>query len=216
MTPENPGGDDREDQPLSLFIRWVRSGLEVYGEWARNDHSWNFRDFFIQPEHSHGYVLGLRKATLLNERRLLALGAELINLQRGRTADLRATPPFYSHHIVRQGYTNQGQIIGSNVGPGGNAQVITTELYDSWGRARLLLERRIHDNDAYFEFAATHDLDSCCHHVGLTAGFDALVFTGPFDVGGGATLTRELNRYFVRGNDVWNLNLRLSARWRPR
>ncbi|MDZ7780371.1 MAG: capsule assembly Wzi family protein [Gemmatimonadota bacterium] len=217
-TPDNPQGNDREDQMLSLFMRWVfpESGLELYGEWARNDHSWNFRDYFMEPEHSQGYVLGLRKATSLEDGRRLAVGAEMINLQRGRTTEVRPTPVFYAHHIVRQGYTNEGQAIGSNVGPGGNAQVITTELYEDWGRARLLLERRIHDNDAYYAFAEANDLDFCCHHVGLSAGLEALVFAGPFDLGGGLTLTRELNRYFDRGNDVWNVNLSLSARWRPR
>jgi hypothetical protein len=217
-TPENPQGNDREDQMLSLFMRWVlpASGLELYAEWARNDHSWDFQDFFMEPEHSQGYILGLRKAKRLDEGRRLAVGAEMINLQRGRTSEVRATPHFYAHHIVQQGYTNEGQVIGSSVGPGGNAQVLTTELYDDWGRARLLLERRIHDNDAYYAYAAANDLDSCCHHLGLSAGIDALVFTGPFDLGGGVTLARELNRYFDRGNDVWNLNLSISARWRPR
>lgn len=217
-TPDNPTGEDREDQMLSLFMRWVfpESGFELYGEWARNDHSWNFRDFFMQPEHSQGYLLGLRKATRLDGERRLAVGAEMINLQRGRTVEVRPTPIFYRHHIVRQGYTNEGQVIGSNVGPSGNAQVITTELWDDWGRTRLLLERRTHDNDAYYLFADANDLDSCCHHVGLSAGLDALWFAGPFDLGGGMTLTREFNRYFDRGNDVWNVNLSLSARWRPR
>lgn len=217
-TPDNPQGDDREDQILSLFMRWVfpESGLEVYGEWARNDHSWNFRDFFLEPEHSQGYVMGLRKATRLQGERRLAVGAEMINLQRGRTTEVRATPIFYSHYIVRQGYTNNGQIIGSSVGPGGNAQIITSELWDDWGRARLTLQRKAHDNDAYYAYAEANNLDSCCHHIGLSAGVDALWFLGPMDLGGGLTLVREFNRYFQAGYDVWNLNLSLSARWRPR
>jgi hypothetical protein len=36
-----------------------------------------------------------------------------------------------------------------------------------------------------------------------------------FDLGAGMIMTREYNRYFF-GLDLWNLNLSLSARWRPR
>jgi len=56
ITPENPTGDDEHDQMISLFGRWVlaASGFEVYGERARNDHSFELRDFLLEPEHSQG------------------------------------------------------------------------------------------------------------------------------------------------------------------
>ena len=53
------------------------------------------------------------------------------------------------------------------------------------------------------------------YDVVLTAGAQGLVFTGAFELGGGLALVREWNRFFD-GRDLWNLNLELSARWRPR
>jgi len=44
-TDENLSGDDDFSQMLSLYGRWVfpDSGFELYGEWSRNDHSWDLR-----------------------------------------------------------------------------------------------------------------------------------------------------------------------------
>jgi hypothetical protein len=218
-TPENPQADDELDQLLSIFMRWAlpESGFEVYTEWARTDHAWNFRDFVLEPEHSQGRTLGLRHSTHLAEGRLLVLGLEVTDLAKTTTSQVRDNPTYYEHWVVRPGYTHRGQLMGANVGPGGSAQAITTDLYAPWGRAGLVLDRRVHDNDAfYFHAASREDVDSCCHHASFSIGPRMLLFRGDFEMEAQSTLTRELNRYFVRGNDVWNLNLGVSLRWRPR
>lgn len=222
VSPQNPTGDDEHDQLLSLFARWAlpESGFEVYGEWARNDHSWELRDFLLEPEHSQAYMLGLRKASDLSGDRIFALTAEVTHLERERTYLLRgANPTYYAHHIVTQGYTQKGQIIGAGIGPGGNAQSIAADLYTSWGRVGTWLERQVHDNDAYYEIAtdpsSTFSTPYCCHDVSFHWGTHALWFKGQFDLGAGMIITREFNRYFY-GLDLWNLNLSLSAKWHPR
>jgi hypothetical protein len=215
VTPQNPTGDDEHDQLLSLFGRWVLSegGFEVYWEWARNDHSWSLRDFVLEPEHSQAYTLGLRKAYPLTGDRLLALTAELTHLERSTTYEIRANPTYYAHHVVTQGYTQEGQIVGSGIGPGGGAQSIAADLYARWGRAGVYLERRMRDNDAYYAWAVATNRAFCCHDVSLNLGAHAFLFVGDFDLGPGFMLTHEYNRYFY-GLNLWNLNLSLSARWR--
>jgi hypothetical protein len=218
-TPDNLLGDDEEDQLLSLFMRWVHpeSGFEVYTEWSRTDHAWDFRDFILEPEHSQGRTLGLRHSTSLAGARLLVLGVEVTDLAKTTTSQVRDNPTYYEHRVVTQGYTHRGQLLGASVGPGGSAQSIVADLYAPWGRAGLVLERRVHDNDAfYFHAASREDVDSCCHHASFSIGPRMMLFRGGFEAEAQSTLTRELNRYFIRGNDVWNLNLGLSARWRPR
>jgi len=211
-------GDDEEDQLLSLFARWVlpESGFEAYLEWARTDHPWDFRDFALEPEHSQGRTLGLRHSTPLADGRLIVLGVEVTDLARTTTSRVRDNPTFYEHWIVRPGYTHRGQLVGASVGPGGSAQTLTTDLYADWGRAGLVLERRVHDNDAYYFQASQGAVDWCCHDVSFSVGPRLLLFRGDFELDAQTTFTRELNRYFQRGNDVSNVNLSLSARWRPR
>lgn len=216
-TPENPTGEDEHDQMLSLFGRWVlpESGFEVFWEWARNDHSWELRDFLLEPEHSQAYALGLQKAIHLTGNRMVTVRAELTHLEREPTYVIRGgSPTYYAHHIVTQGYTQRGQIIGAGIGPGGNAQGIAADLYAPWGRAQLSLQRDVRDQDAYFTWALANDRGSCCHNVLYSLGTNGLIFFGDFDLGAGMIVTREMNRYFY-GLDYWNLNLSLSARWRP-
>ena len=54
----------RENQLASLFARWVLpgAGFEIYGEFGREDHSANLRDFLSEPDHGgSSRMLGLRK-----------------------------------------------------------------------------------------------------------------------------------------------------------
>jgi hypothetical protein len=214
-TPQNPSGDDEHDQIVSLFGRWVleESGLEVYWEWARNDHSWSLRDFLMEPEHSQAYTLGLRKALDMSGNRIAIMTAELTHLEADPTFQVRSKGTYYTHHLVTQGYTHRGQVIGAAVGPAGNAQHVGVDLYAPWGRAGAYLERQVHDNDAYYAWAAANDASFCCHDVSVHLGMNALLFVDAFDLGAGLIATREYNRYFF-GLDLWNLNLSLSARWR--
>ncbi len=217
-TPQNPTGDDEFDQLASVFWRWVlpESGFEVYGEWARNDHSWELRDFLLEPEHSQGYTLGLQKALELQADRVLALNVEFTHLEKSTTDQVRAVPTYYAHDIVKQGYTQKGQVIGAGIGPGGDSQFLGADLYARWGKAGLFVERIVHDNDAYYHWARPNNGQTyCCHDVSFDIGMRGLLFVNDFDLGAGMILTREYNRYFY-GLDLWNLNLSLSARWRPR
>ena len=217
VTPDNPTGDDETDQLASLFGRWVlaESGFEVYGEWSRNDHSGSFEDFLLEPEHSQGYTLGLQKAVELSNGNRVALRGELTHLEREATFRLRPNPVYYSHHIVTQGYTHRGEVLGAGIGPGGIQQHVGMDLYAGWGRAGAFLQRRVHDNDAFYAWAAENGASFDRHDVSFDVGAHALAFLGDFDLGASLTFTRELNRYFF-GPDVTNLNLGLTARWRQR
>ena len=119
------------------------------------------------------------------------------------------------HHRVAQGYTQRGQIIGAGIGPGGSVQFIGGDLYTSWGLVGTYFERQVHDNDAYYQWARANDAGFWRHDVSFRRGAHGLLFVGDFDVSSGLVVTREFNRYFS-GPDLWNLNLRFSARWRPR
>ena len=217
VTPERPQGTDETNQLLSLFGRWFlpESGFEVYAEWARNDHAWDVTDLVLEPAHSQGYTLGLQNVEELSNGRLLALRMELTHLDAGPPSEVRTRGTYYEHSVVTQGYTHEGQIIGAAVGPGGNAQYLGADLYAPWGRAGVFVERRVHDNDAYFEWAIDTGREFCCHHVSLSTGVSGLVFVDDFDLGAGFAFNRDLNRYFD-GPNASNMTISLSAAWRRR
>lgn len=216
ISEEQPEGNDEADQMLSLFTRWVfpESGAEVYAEWARTDHALDFEDFFQEPEHSQGYTLGLRKVTSRSDDRIFVLSTELTHLEASATFQLRPRPTYYEHSVVTQGHTHKGQILGAWIGPGGNSQFLGFEMFERWGSAEIFIQRQVHDNDAFWVWAEANDQTFDAHHVSFDVGANALLFKGDFELGGGAVLTRQINRWFF-GPHLWNVNLSLSARWRP-
>lgn len=217
VSEEAPDGTDIRDQLLSLFARWSfpESGFEAYFEWARNDHAWDLQDLLLEPEHSQAYTVGFQKVMTLSSERMFAFGAELTHLEAPPTFQLRPRGVYYLHTVVTQGYTHEGQILGAGVGPGGNAQSVSADLFEPWGRAGLFLQRQVHDNDAFWVWADENDASFDRHNVSIDVGAHATVFVREFEFGGGLTYTRELNRYFF-GPKVNNFNVALSARWRPR
>ena len=217
-TPGNPTGNDSTDQMISLFGRWAppRSGFEVYAEWARNDHSWIIRDFLLEPEHSQAYTLGFQHARLLSNGRIFRLQGELTHLENSKTVALRATPPYYQHHVVRQGFTQRGQVVGAGIGPGGDAQYLGGDLFARWGRVGAWLGRQVHDNDAYYAIAEDSGFSYHRHSIELQLGLRALVRRGDFELTGDLALSSHYNRYYILENDHTNVNLSLAAWWRPR
>src|SRR5437868_8635252 len=155
-TDSNPTGDDKRDQFLTLFARYAPpgSGFEAYIEWGRNDHSWDLRDLLLEPEHSSASTIGFQKALRLRNTRILRFAGEWTNLQRSITQLVRATPYWYSHHIIRDGWTQRGQALGAPIGPGSNGQAFWTDLFTRWGKAGFLVQRVARDNDALYSIQA--------------------------------------------------------------
>jgi len=216
---ENPLGDDERSQMASLFARWVlpASNTEIWGEWARNDHGWDLRDYVLQPEHASALTLGLRHVVELSGDRLLALESEVTRLEQTRTQILRDSPTWYAHSLVLPGYTHRGKVLGAALGPGGSAQHLAADLYAHWGRAGAFVRRRVRDNDAYyFGQIQSGEGNFSAHNVLVDFGGRGLTRVSEWELEGTTTFTWELNPQFRTAKYDWLLNLAFSARWRPR
>ncbi|MCH7475639.1 MAG: hypothetical protein IIA27_13335, partial [Gemmatimonadetes bacterium] len=213
-TADNPLGDDERDQLISLFVRWLlpESGFEVYVEWARNDHNADVRDVLLEPGHSEAYTVGFQKVVVLADGRYARLRGELTHLERAKTTILRATPTYYVHDIVRQGYTQRGQVLGAGIGPGSNSQFLGGDVFTGRGRVGGFFRRHVIDNDALFAIVGPTQNFSI-HDVAFTFGASAEVFAGEFAISASLEYTRELNRYYDSGNDVTNIGSRFAIRW---
>lgn len=217
VSGSSPQGNDDRDQLLSLFARWAfpSAGFEAYVEWARNDHSGDLQDLLLEPEHSQAYTLGFQHVTSFSPDRAWVVRGELTHLEAPPTFQLRPRGVYYTHSVVRQGYTHEGQVLGAWIGPGGNGQYLGVDVYDVRGSASLFVQRQVHDNDAFWVWAAANGEGYDHHDVSIDIGLRGLYFLGDFDVGAGVAYTREINRYFV-SDKVNNVNLSLGVRWRPR
>jgi hypothetical protein len=193
-----PGGDNAYDnQLLSLFARWTfpESGLEVYGEWAREDHEWSFWGAIREPDHSQAYLLGLGKVWRAGARRV-RLVAELTHLQELRPLDNERGVPVYYTHGNDLSYTNAGQLLGAWIGPGADSQLLAVDVIGPRGRVGGYLER-VRRNDAVYWARDPADSDAQ-HDAELTAAARGLIFAGAVDVSWEAALSYRWNRDFVQ------------------
>jgi hypothetical protein len=211
-TPENPLGSDPDNQLVALYWRWVlpASHFETYGEWAREDHSWNFDDFFLEPDHSQAYSLGFQKLVPSGER-WIYFGGELTHLQE-RPIDRvgRSTPTFYYNSGVRHGYTHRGQLLGAWIGPGADSQHLRVGLHGQRNSLGLTLERVRRRDDVYYRVLRGVRWD---HDAEGTVGIDQLIGWQDLDIGWKLAYTFRRNRNFA--DNAQNLGAEVSATWRP-
>lgn len=147
----NNGDPFPRDQYTSGYARWLftRAKAEVYFEYGLNDNSYNFRDFIGSPEHSRAYIFGIRKMLLLDnlKDKYILFGAEITQLSQSPDRIVRDAQGWYQHGAVRDGQTNQGQVLGAGIGSGGNLQSMEISWLYKLKKLGISLERYEHNVD---------------------------------------------------------------------
>lgn len=212
--PSLPGSDNtkgvRDNQLFSVFARWVvpGTGFETYGEFGREDHSWDIRDFLQEPDHGGASrLLGFRKMWSSG----YALRAEAINYEAPQLTRFRPEGAVYVHYVLRQGHTVGGQPLGADVGLGSGAgSTVAVDRYSVKGRTSVEWTRSVaHERGTYHVNGV---IDEKAVDVLHTLSLQALRFNGPVDLTGKLNLTMNLNRYFQ--SDVFNAGVQLGASYR--
>jgi hypothetical protein len=57
---------------------------------------------------------------------------------------------WYLSTIVKQGWTNNGQLMGSSIGPGSNSQSISLSWNKGYNKIGVFVERTVFNNDFYY------------------------------------------------------------------
>ncbi|HEX2188372.1 MAG TPA: hypothetical protein VHG51_05710 [Longimicrobiaceae bacterium] len=211
------GLDDRDDnedaevrnQLASLFFRAVLpgSGFEVYGEYGRDDHNWDFRDFVLEPDHQSAYTLGLSKVWERSGTERVAVHGEVTNSQVTHLSRVRPEGSFYYHTGLRQGHTHRGQFLGSPAIYGGAGSTLAAEYYQPGGRWSISWDRALRQDDAPIMWgygSSSQGVDS--YH---TLRAEVLRFVGRWELAGELAGVYNRRRYF--DSNVFNLNAGLSV-----
>ena len=201
---------DADNQLASVFARWVfpSSGFEVYGEYGREDHSWNLRDFIVEPDHSGGYTVGVQKVWRRSAPEMIVLRGEVINTQISHISKVRDQAPFYVHYAgARQGHTQRGQLLGSSAGYGGGGSVLAVDRYHRRGRwtaewTRTLRRERV--GSTALDGRNNEALD-----VMHSLGAEAVLFRGGWEIISRVGGSYNFNRNF--GSDAANLHVRFGV-----
>lgn len=213
-TANVPGIDDRDalkNQLASVFMRWVlpHSGFEVYGEYGHEDHNYDLRDLIEEPDHSRIAMVGMRKAFPHADGTFSALRAELFDGYAPTLERHRGQGLIYVHNPLRQGHTQDGQLLGANAGvgaPGG--QTLAYDSYTAHGRTTLYILRTSQDNASDY-FLSGGRYRSATDAFG-TIGASRLVLGNAFDVTAGVAATYRGGWRAVDAAHGWNANVQLG------
>ena len=208
----NPDRNDADNQLASVFARWVlpRGGAEFYGEYAREDHSWNLRDLALEPDHNSAFLVGMSKAWQMSQERIVSLRAEHLDAQMTHLDQVRPQAPLYVHSQQRQGHTHLGQILGASSGYGGGHTRVAVDVYHprgKWGGGVTRSQRRVPLTVESMTRGPGEEAD-----VMYAAEVTGTFFLGRFDLDAAISPVYEFNRNLE--GDVFNLNARLGVRAR--
>ena len=145
----------------SMFFRFAmpEDHVEFYGEMGMpNEAPWPWK--FFKERMRPGFVFG---ATKLVPFKLfdsyLSLNVEFTQLQLMNSRDiLYEGYPFaggkpnswYQCTIVNQGWSNNGQLMASSIGPGSNNQSISLSWNKGYNKIGVFVERTVFNNDFYY------------------------------------------------------------------
>jgi hypothetical protein len=153
---------EKYKQEIGSFIfRFVlpKDHAEFYGEVGTpNKDPWP-RTFFENSPKT-GFVFGATKiANLPKLKSYLRLNVEMTQLQLYNPKDMfypgwgfvgGLPNSWYTNANIKQGYTNQGQILGSYVGPGGSGQIMQLAWVKGMNKLGAGIERVSHNKDFYY------------------------------------------------------------------
>lgn len=204
----DPVGGVAQNQLASVFGRWVFPGLEVYGEYMRNDASSDSRDLAQQPDHNSGWMVGTRRVWGRGGPTLQALRFETLNTRVTHLNRLRGQSRPYQHSTIVQGHTQLGEVLGSAAGQGGLATTIGWDRYAPNGRWTVEGARRVVRSS--IEEATPSARWDVLHYLRV----ERLGFGRYHDLVAGAAAVAQLNRNFVA--DAYQLRLDLGWRFGTR
>lgn len=215
------------DQRVSVFVRWLlqKDHAELYFEFGKEDHAYNLRDFLIQPDHARAYILGFRKLFPLNSisNRCIQLNVELSQFETNKTNYSRAGFPWYAHLQVRDGYTNEGQMLGSGIGLGSNLQSISISWVNNLKSIGLQIERLSHDNDLFYY--DIKDIRSNWVDIDIEAlgewNYRNLLFSAKLELIRSLNyqfnyqpITTGIDQFWVPGRDTYNFQANIGISYR--
>jgi len=147
-----------KDQTITLFGRLVvpKTKSELYFEYGRRDHAFNWREFILNPEHARAFIFGFNQLFEVPEwGKTIQIRSEVTHQQESINRTIRypgISGEFTWHtHGIARGFVNYGQSLGVGIGTGSNLQTLEISLVDGMDKMGLLFERLANNQDFYYK-----------------------------------------------------------------
>jgi hypothetical protein len=146
------------DQQLTVFGRWAftKTKSEMYFEFGRRDHSANWRDFILSPEHARAYILGfIQLFDLPGSTKLVQVRGEVTHQQESVNRYIRypglGGGLTWHTHVQNRGFVNYGQPLGVGIGTGSNVQTLEVGVVEGIEKVGFVFERLANNQDFYYK-----------------------------------------------------------------
>ncbi|REG91493.1 capsule assembly Wzi family protein [Algoriphagus antarcticus] len=149
---------NEQDQQAALSIRYFNSkaNVELYAEYGRRDHSYDWREFILNPEHARAYLFGFSKFIKTSKENVFyQVRGEIVHQQESINRYIRYeflnsfNASWHTHYQVR-GFSNEGQSMGVGIGVGGNVQMLEFSRIYKLNKVGLLIQRLENQQDFYY------------------------------------------------------------------
>ena len=148
---------EARDQQAIVFLKFLsqKANFEIYAEYGRRDHAYDWRDAVLNPEHSRAFLMGFQKLVpLARKNTYLQIKGEVLHQQESvnryiRYEDLGGRTSWSTHYQVR-GFTNRGKTLGAGIGTGSNSQTMEVAVVDGFNKLGILVERIANHQDFYY------------------------------------------------------------------
>lgn len=146
-----------QDQQVSVSFRYVapKANFEVYTEFGRRDHSFNWREFILNPEHARAYIFGFQKLfPVARPNTFIQVRGEITHQQESvnryiRYRGLIGNQTWHTHGLAR-GFVNYGQTLGVGSGVGANVQTLEIARVEGMNKVGIVLERLENHQDFFY------------------------------------------------------------------
>ena len=183
--------EDGFDQQLTLNFRYLvpKAKFEVYAEYGRRDHAFNYREFILNPDHARAYLLGFQKLFPIEHSDfLMQIRSEILHQQSSVNRYIRYPGLLggfaWNTHDQARGFTQDGESLGSGAGIGSNVQTLEISIVDGYLKRGILFERVANQQDFYY--AAFGRSNKYNPWIDVSLGFlwdqewDRLILSGKF------------------------------------
>jgi hypothetical protein len=225
---------------FTVYLRWAfpKAGAEVYGEFYREVADYNLREFYFELANDRAYTIGFQKVVQSHGWfNLFKINGEVNNLVPTRISEVRPQTYIYSHSLIRQGHTNQGQILGASIGPGSASEYLGAKGFFKQGDLGLFVQRVAVNDFFMFKYYNWHKdprnvhgrigaKDMWRHRINLNIGLNGRYMLGPLLLDAKIVWNKNFNygRYNygklkginfnnVEKNDIVNIQVQFSIRY---
>lgn len=196
-----------EDQKMSFYADLIvpKGGIEIYGEIGLDDYlqgGW-IEGLSRYPFDTLIWTLGIKKSVNISSKYNIygEIILELSDMEQGRNkVSDNASYSFNSHYQITQGYTNQGQYIGTYLANGGNSQTLIFNLYYPKGLLTLTV-RRGNPDDTYSYINLGNDNQTYKGYL-LTGLSNTLFITKNFSFDTGVIYQKLFNSMYFVDNGI--------------